>query len=476
MFPQTAALNILVLTKLYFVDHLRRLGHRVVTAGFNSANFELYPDDITAGAPLKGESCLGSGFDLQFSPGVDMDQIFAALPAGFWPDVILYSDDSNPILYVNGIERVTVPTIFFSVDAHLHVERHKRLGGMFDKVLVAQKDYVPAFAEHCPDAAWFPLFTRVAPTDDKPRDLAVSFRGGLDPRINARRAAFIEAVKARIPLDAGTGPFCDAFCRSRIVLNQALKGDVNFRVYEAMACGALVVTPRLANGQPELFKSGEHLVEYEDDNPEDAARKIRHYLDRESEAQAIAAAGRRETLEKHTEWRRAEQLIDHLAALQPRHKRACHSGAAYQYLHSAELQLWVFDSKDAALKRLRNAKECVVAAMIARETITPQLISDFLNIRYLLGVVDAADEAFDMLHRTWLAARENGMIHAVYLDALVQRGREAEALAIVRGFYSESAKMLRQAREVARQLDQTINAQMEKKMSNSRRVDPSRMR
>jgi hypothetical protein len=81
-----------------------------------------------------------------------------------------------------------------------------------------------------------------------------------------------------------------------------------------------------------------------------------------------------------------------------------------------------------------------------------------------------------MLHRTWLAARENGMIHAVYLDALVQRGREAEALAIVRGFYSESAKMLRQAREVARQLDQTINAQMEKKMSNSRRVDPSRMR
>src|SRR5437667_99589 len=53
------------------------------------------------------------------------------------------------------------------------------------------------------------------------------------------------------------------YSASRVVFNRSIKNDVNMRVFEAVACGSLLVTNDLADhGQAELFGDGVHLVTY----------------------------------------------------------------------------------------------------------------------------------------------------------------------------------------------------------------------
>ena len=53
------------------------------------------------------------------------------------------------------------------------------------------------------------------------------------------------------------------YSASRVVFNRSIRNDVNMRVFEALACGSLLVTNDLAeNGQDELFQDRVHLATY----------------------------------------------------------------------------------------------------------------------------------------------------------------------------------------------------------------------
>ena len=79
----------------------------------------------------------------------------------------------------------------------------------------------------------------------------------------------VRRIQRRFP-DTFVGQrFFDAMARtysaSRIVFNRSIRNDVNMRVFEALACGSLLLTNDLAdNGQAELFRDGEHLATYAD--------------------------------------------------------------------------------------------------------------------------------------------------------------------------------------------------------------------
>jgi len=93
--------------------------------------------------------------------------------------------------------------------------------------------------------------------------------------------------------------------RSRIVFNNAIKNDLNMRVFEAMCSGSLLLTDD-ADGLTDFFKDRRHLVVYDEGNAVDLAV---YYLRNEGEREAIAEAGRLEVLERHTYERRVETLI-----------------------------------------------------------------------------------------------------------------------------------------------------------------------
>ena len=83
------------------------------------------------------------------------------------------------------------------------------------------------------------------------------------------------------------------------------------RIFEAMACGAFVLTDRQKDVLT-LFKDGLHLVAFSD--TEDLNRKIVYYLEHSTERQKIAAAGRSEVLQNHTYEHRADYLLSRIKA------------------------------------------------------------------------------------------------------------------------------------------------------------------
>lgn len=101
----------------------------------------------------------------------------------------------------------------------------------------------------------------------------------------------------------------DVFLRSKVTLNR--HGDVlgdeagNYRLYEATACGAALVTDQLES-LDDIFKVGEEVIAYR--NPEEAAQNVSLLLRITELRETIAAAGQKRTESDHTIAQRMAQL------------------------------------------------------------------------------------------------------------------------------------------------------------------------
>ena len=82
--------------------------------------------------------------------------------------------------------------------------------------------------------------------------------------------------------------------------------QISPRIFEAMACGAFVLTDEQRDGAF-LFKDGEHLARYQ--NAQDLREKIEFYLENPKHRKEIADRGRREVLSKHTYVNRIKTLL-----------------------------------------------------------------------------------------------------------------------------------------------------------------------
>ncbi len=320
--------TILALNKTYLVEELRALGHTVYTAAipqsFSRSHYELTSQRM---------------FDLPFEQGIELNSLLSRFPPTPRIDTLLYFDDSAPTLHVRGLAEASITSIFLSVDAHLHALWHPVLTGMFDYALVAQKDYLPLFEAHAPRASWLPLWaTREVPTEPT-KTIDVCFRGALDKNLRPKRVAFLEELSNYVSLDSKWEDYTIGFPKARIAVNESLQSDLNFRVFETLMCGALLLTPRIGNGLLELFKDGVHLVTYEEGNAKDAGEKIRYYLEHEEERARIAAAGRAEVLANHTGRSRAASLHSLLEAAAPGPRPHATRARAAQGLLDASLAL-----------------------------------------------------------------------------------------------------------------------------------------
>ncbi|MGE4539083.1 MAG: glycosyltransferase [Desulfovibrio sp.] len=281
-------MRILNLHHTAFVQVFRALGHEVLSLGTTAEC------DVALGEALS-RNRLGELLAARFPD----------------PDCVFWFD-SCEVPWVFGLETLPTLTIGYSVDQYMH-PWHVPYSAAFDAFFVAQKDFLPLFAD-CPTgrpAFWSPLFCnpRRDTAGEQARDIPVSFVGTLDGRVNTTRRAFLDAFRQRAPLFATTGSYVPVFQRSRIVLNQSVAGELNFRIFEAMACGAAVLTEETGNGLHDLFIPGENILTYKRGDPADAARVAQVALD-DPNLGALAAAGRRTVLAHHTITQRAKTILD----------------------------------------------------------------------------------------------------------------------------------------------------------------------
>jgi hypothetical protein len=227
------------------------------------------------------------------------------------------------------------PGLYWASDTHLGYEYRKEKAKQFDWVMVAQRPAVEQFkADGVPWVEWMPhavepdvynplgTYTRTPELREAARAATtlpsydVAFVGYLT---FPARIDFLDAVYKGLAAQGRTywhasRFFEDAariFTRARVVLNHAVRGDVNMRVFEALATRSLLVTPDVP-GLTDLFTDGVHLVTYKDGDVADALAKLEYYTDdaHADERERIAAAGYAEVLAKHTFRHRVARMLE----------------------------------------------------------------------------------------------------------------------------------------------------------------------
>ncbi len=305
-------MQILLINQNWFAAELKQMGHEVLTVGTASHL------DIHLSSPL-----------------IHIDSLLRQLPEHFAPDRIVWFDNSAPMTIL-GIEDCPIPSVLYSVDTHHHCASHSLLANSFDYTFVAQKDYLSSFSESEERVSWLPLWASEYMRPEETKKYGATFVGTLNPELNPNRVAFFEELQKKVPVKVLQGNFPSIFPYAEIVINQTVKKDLNFRVFEAMMSGALLLTEKTDNGLLELFEDGKHLVTYKAGDVDDAAAKITALLADLNRCRKIGAAGRHEVLEKHCPSHRAKAVNDLLVNLskrEPHPKR--HLGPLLNCLTSA---------------------------------------------------------------------------------------------------------------------------------------------
>lgn len=336
-----------MLNQTWFKQELIQLGHEVITCG------------------------MGPEHDVELDGSfIHLDTLCQRLPPNFTPDRLLIHDNSSPLLY-SGFSTSDIPTVFYSVDTHHHHFLHRMISRGVDRLLVAQKDYIPAFLPQEGPTTWLPVWSSLNTEPNPAREYGAVFIGTLNSQLNPQRVRFFEELGKEVPILCKSGHFPDYFTKAHIVINQTVKGDLNFRVFEAMMCGAMLLTERNENGLTEIFTPGHHIATYNKGQVLDAAEKIRHYLANPGEAQEIAAAGHAEVIAKHRAQHRAPLVAEELrlADSQPRRKSYLAGMANFALLYEGLITNQHKNASSALVLALRDLS----FSLTANEPITNEL-------------------------------------------------------------------------------------------------------
>jgi len=256
------------------------------------------------GAPHKGDRA-EAGFPL----GTSVEELLHLLPEQ--PDLFLYVEPLG--LIPEGIERAPFRTACVIGDCHRDLPSRLRLARFFDHVFLYQRNYVSRFTEHPRGHVhWMPYacdLEAVHPLDGA-RDLDVAFIGehfGAD----SERARLMRDLASRYRVNEQRWYLQEeipvVYSRAKIVVNLPLGDDLNFRFFEALSCGALLITRRVDNGQDNLFEEGKHFVAFASES--ELIEKIDYYLAHSDEREEIAGAGHREVLARHSLETRLTALV-----------------------------------------------------------------------------------------------------------------------------------------------------------------------
>jgi hypothetical protein len=298
-------MKILMLNQDWFASELREAGHEVFTVGI-AEHLDLVLPVIL----------------------VHINDVFKLLNFGV-PDALIIHDNSSPIIF-RGLERLDVPIFFYSVDTHHHLKLHQIIATSFDVVAVAQKDYLHSFnkaAEAGVAVQWLPLWASREIEACNEKQFEVSFVGSLNSKLNPDRVEFFDSLKARVPIHITTGEFWKIFPFSKIVINQTVKKDLNFRVFEAMISGTVLLTEHVENGLFDLFQEGTHLVTYKKGDVDDAVEKINILLSNPERCRKIGEEGRNEIMRHHLSIHRAAKVlkqVEEMVSKPKKEKKPCY--------------------------------------------------------------------------------------------------------------------------------------------------------
>ncbi|QDU09835.1 glycosyltransferase [Gimesia aquarii] len=238
----------------------------------------------------------------------------------FHPEQLANSDFASfdLVLHIDDGLRYRLPTFkcrsaYWAIDTHLDFDWALQRSQLFDFVFTAQRDGADQLQQAgIENAQWLPLACdpeihgrkKVAAQYD------LSFVGNSFP---GERDKLLKLLSEKYPHSyfgqADYREMSTIYSGAKIVFNRSLKNDINMRVFETIASGALLITNDLSeNGLSTLFQNKKHLVTYRD--ADELIKVIDHYLKHAEERKHIASAGYTEVLAHHTYRNRMQEILN----------------------------------------------------------------------------------------------------------------------------------------------------------------------
>lgn len=289
-----------------YIERALRQCCNLVSAGFR------VPEAVLAHWGFEGSPPEYKPHDIDLPLNAEFKQVLEGMPEGFEPSLYLWID-SGPKEAPRGTGDSPLPKACYLIDTHVAPELRLRMAANFDVAFLAQKGQVELFRRAgIRRVYWMPLACspelHALPEMDRHYD--VSYVGSFSTEEDNRRRLLLEAVAERFPNGyigmAWPHDMARIYAQSKIVVNVCVNADVNMRVFEAMAAGALLITDPAA-GLEDLFTDREHLVVYRG-RPE-LFDLIQYYLGHDEERARIAEQGRAEVLAKHTYRHRVDSML-----------------------------------------------------------------------------------------------------------------------------------------------------------------------
>ncbi|MBI9110788.1 glycosyltransferase [Maridesulfovibrio ferrireducens] len=261
----------------------------------------------------------------------------------FHPDILLQQESLGSRVFLHGLASVNCVRLFWSVDTHMNMHWHGLYGSMFDGVLTTQKKYVSQLEKVCTSKiCWVPwMGGRLGPETGTEtglipytkREHELTFVGRVSPQRPSRKW-FVDFLKTNYNLNMVDGlnysQMMSLYKQTRIVPNEALFGEVNFRLFEGCSCGCAVVTPFVGDELEELFEDGKEIAVYND------VLELKDILDRLKDNPKLVAsmglAAYERVLRDHMPANRVAKILDFAQEILP---RSIHESEAYFYYYQA---------------------------------------------------------------------------------------------------------------------------------------------
>ncbi|MDR0827027.1 MAG: glycosyltransferase, partial [Desulfovibrio sp.] len=187
------------------------------------------------------------------------------------PDLFVQMERLDARSYFEGLENLPCPTFFWAIDSHLNMFWQKWYTKLFDAVLTPHvslfstlPDFFRPIALH--SFTWPGLRRDFVPHADRKRAL------GLCARIDAHRplrASLLALLKDRGLEHNGNPELKQAdiftfYADTKVVPNESLTFEVNYRLLEAASCGCMVLSPDAGEDQNTLLEPGREFLVYHD--------------------------------------------------------------------------------------------------------------------------------------------------------------------------------------------------------------------
>lgn len=212
------------------------------------------------------------------------------------------------------------PNAYWVSDAHLGYDYRLKRAKQFDHVFVAQRafidrfiaDGIPADSIHYMPHAFEPDVYKPIPIIEKHDWTFVGY-----PNSQHRIDLLDRFIKEfpnyylgwRLPGVQGHNELDDVnmkYNQSRIIINDAVKLDLNMRVFEVLGAGRFLITQEIEELEGN-FTPGFHLETYK--TIDEAVDLAREYLNDPELMKVIAKKGHYHALENHTYMHRAKQIL-----------------------------------------------------------------------------------------------------------------------------------------------------------------------